>query len=112
MTWPVHAMAPDAIEMSMKKCCKKGIALQGVHTLGTIPARATGAEPRDRHRLPARAEARCSLSDVATVQGNGNLLAGKSYIAMRDLKPGDEFEIKLGRKQVRLIPVGGVDEEE
>jgi hypothetical protein len=31
---------------------------------------------------------------------------------MLDLKPGDEFEIKLDRKQVRLIPAGGVDEEE
>ena len=53
-----------------------------------------------------------SLSYVATVQGNGNLLVGKAYTAMLDLKPGDEFEIKLGRKQVRLIPVGGVDEDE
>ncbi len=52
------------------------------------------------------------LSYVATVQGNGNLLVGKAYTAMLDLKPGDEFEIKLGRKQVRLIPVSGEDEEE
>jgi hypothetical protein len=53
-----------------------------------------------------------SLSYVATVQGNGNLLVGKAYTAMLDLKPGDEFEIKLGRKQIRLIPVGGADEDE
>jgi hypothetical protein len=53
-----------------------------------------------------------SLSYVATVQGNGNLLVGKAYTALLDLKPGDEFEIKLGRKQIRLIPVGGTDEEE
>jgi hypothetical protein len=52
------------------------------------------------------------FSYVATVQGNGNLLIGKAYTAMLDLQPGDEFEIKLGRKQVRLIPAGGVDEEE
>ena len=51
------------------------------------------------------------LSYVATVQGNGNLLVGKAYTAMLDLKPGDEFEIKLGRKQIRLVPAGGVDEE-
>ena len=31
--------------------------------------------------------------------------------AMLDLNPGDEFEIKLGRKAIRLIPVGGSDEE-
>ena len=53
-----------------------------------------------------------SLSYVATVQGNGNLLVGKAYTAMLDLAPGDEFEIKLGRKQIRLIPAGSSDEEE
>jgi len=46
------------------------------------------------------------------VQGNGNLLVGKAYTAMLGLKPGHEFEIKLGRKQIRLIPAGGADEEE
>jgi hypothetical protein len=51
------------------------------------------------------------LSYVATVQGNGNLLVGKAYTAMLGLKPGDEFEIKLGRKQVRLVPVGDEGEE-
>ena len=52
------------------------------------------------------------LSYVATVKGNGNLLIGKAYTAMLDLKPGDEFEIKLGRKQIRLIPAGASDEDE
>jgi hypothetical protein len=52
------------------------------------------------------------LSYVATVQGNGNLLVGNAYTAMLDLAPGDEFEIKLGRKQIRLIPAGTADEEE
>ena len=52
------------------------------------------------------------LSYVATVQGNGNLLVGKAYTAMLDLQPGDEFEIKLGRKQIRLVPAGGADDEE
>jgi hypothetical protein len=52
------------------------------------------------------------LSYVAVVQGNGNLLVGKAYTAMLDLQPGDEFEIKLGRKQIKLIPSGGSDEEE
>ena len=51
------------------------------------------------------------LSYVATVQGNGNLLIGKAYTALLDLKVGDEFEIKLGRKQIRLIPVGTEDKE-
>ena len=52
------------------------------------------------------------LSYVATVQGNGNLLIGKAYTAMLDLKPGDEFEIKLGRKQIRLIPAGASEDDE
>ncbi len=52
-----------------------------------------------------------SLSYVATVQGNGNLLVGKAYTAVLDLIPGDEFEIKLGRKQIKLIPLGSAEEE-
>ena len=50
------------------------------------------------------------LSYVATVQGNGNLLVGKAYTALLGLQPGDEFEIKLGRKQIKLIPAGGEEE--
>ena len=53
-----------------------------------------------------------SLSYVAKVQFNGNLLVGKAYSALLDLKPGDEFEIKLGRKQIRLVPAGSTEEEE
>ena len=52
------------------------------------------------------------LSYVATVQGNGNLLVGKAYTALLDLKPGDEFEIKLGRKQIRLVPAGSSDDDD
>ncbi|MFO7630259.1 MAG: AbrB family transcriptional regulator [Prochlorococcaceae cyanobacterium] len=49
------------------------------------------------------------------VQFNGNLMVGKAYTAMLDLKPGDEFEIRLGKKQIRLVPIGsveGIDDEE
>ena len=52
------------------------------------------------------------LSYKATVQGNGNLLIGKAYTAMLDLQVGDEFEIKLGRKQIRLVPAGAEDDGE
>ena len=52
------------------------------------------------------------LSYVATLQGNSNLLIGKAYTALLDLKPGDEFEINLGRKQIRLTPVGATDEDD
>jgi hypothetical protein len=52
------------------------------------------------------------LSFTTKVQFNGNLMVGKAYTAMLDLKPGDEFEIKLGRKQIRLAPLGAADEDE
>ena len=52
------------------------------------------------------------LSYIAKVQGNGNLLIGKAYTAMLELKPGDNFTIKLGKRQIRLIPEGAEDTEE
>ena len=51
------------------------------------------------------------LSFITKVQFNGNLMVGKGYTAQLGLKPGDEFEIKLGRKQVRLVPAGAIDED-
>ena len=51
------------------------------------------------------------LSYIAKVQGNGNLLVGKAYTEMLGLDPGAEFEIKLGKKAIRLIPVGGSEDE-
>jgi hypothetical protein len=51
------------------------------------------------------------LSFTTKVQFNGNLMVGRAYTAMLDLKPGDEFEIKLGRKQIRLTPLGAEDDE-
>ena len=53
-----------------------------------------------------------SLSYVAKVQFNGNLLVGKAYTALLGLEPGDEFEIKLGRKQIKLIPAGSAEEDD
>ncbi|MFO7627907.1 MAG: AbrB-like transcriptional regulator [Prochlorococcaceae cyanobacterium] len=41
---------------------------------------------------------------------NGNLKVGKAYTAMLDLKPGDEFEIRLGKKQICLVPIRGTEE--
>jgi len=52
-----------------------------------------------------------SLSYVTKVQFNGNLMVGNAYTAQLGLKPGDEFEIKLGRKQIKLIPLGAAEEE-
>ena len=60
---------------------------------------------------PKGGKAGRKLSYATKVQFNGNLMVGKAYTALLDLKPGDEFEIKLGRKQIRLVPVGAEDEE-
>ena len=55
-----------------------------------------------------------SLSYVATVQGNGNLLVGSAYTAKLGLQPGDLFHIKMtkNKKQILLIPAGSDEEEE
>lgn len=36
------------------------------------------------------------------VQSNGNLSIGKAYTDKMGLKPGDEFEVVLGRKNIHL----------
>jgi hypothetical protein len=46
------------------------------------------------------------------VQFNGNLLVGKAYTGLLDIKPGDEFEMMLGRKPIRLVPLNGSDDKE
>jgi hypothetical protein len=52
------------------------------------------------------------LSYMAKVHFNGNLMIGKAYTDQLGLLPGDEFEIKLGRKQIQLLPLGSTDEED
>lgn len=49
---------------------------------------------------------------VADVLAGRNLMVGKAKTALLDLQPGNAFEIKLGKTQIRLIPVGGADEDE
>ncbi len=52
-----------------------------------------------------------SLSYATKIQFNGNLLVGKAYTAQLGLKPGDEIEIKPGRKQIQLVPLDAAEEE-
>ncbi|MCG8366882.1 MAG: AbrB family transcriptional regulator [Pseudanabaenales cyanobacterium] len=51
-----------------------------------------------------------SASYRITVQSNGNLLIGSAYTKQMGLKPGDEFEISLGRKHIRLKQIGSDDD--
>ncbi|MEL6223191.1 MAG: AbrB family transcriptional regulator [Cyanobacteria bacterium J06627_8] len=53
-----------------------------------------------------------SASYRITVQSNGNLLIGSAYTKQMDLKPGDEFEISLGRKHIHLKQVGSDEEDD
>ena len=50
------------------------------------------------------------LSYSTRVLFNGNLLVGSAYTAQLGLRPGDCFEIKLGRHQIRLVPAGSGEE--
>lgn len=43
-----------------------------------------------------------SASYRVSVQKNGNLLIGSAYTQQMGLQPGDELEIKLGRKHIHL----------
>lgn len=52
-----------------------------------------------------------SASYRITVQSNGNLLIGSAYTKQMGLQPGDEFEISLGRKHIRLTQLGSGDED-
>ncbi len=51
-----------------------------------------------------------SASYRISVQSNGNLLIGSAYTKQMDLRPGDEFEISLGRKHIRLKQLDSEDD--
>ncbi|MDV2998985.1 MAG: hypothetical protein N5P05_000591 [Chroococcopsis gigantea SAG 12.99] len=53
-----------------------------------------------------------SASYRISVQSNGNLLIGSAYTKKMNLKPGDEFEITLGRKHIHLKQLGEGEEED
>lgn len=52
-----------------------------------------------------------SASYRITVQSNGNLLIGSAYTKQMGLQPGDEFEISLGRKHIKLKQLDSEEEE-
>lgn len=51
-----------------------------------------------------------SASYKISVQSNSNLLIGSAYTKQMGLQPGDEFEITLGRKHIRLKQVDREDD--
>jgi hypothetical protein len=66
-----------------------------------------GERSGKEHQRPGR-----KLSYATKVQFNGNLMVGRAYTALLELRPGDVFEIKLGRRQIRLVPVGASDDDD
>jgi hypothetical protein len=64
-----------------------------------------GGQPKS----PGRAGRKLSFN--TKVLFNGNLLVGKAYTTQLGLQPGDVFEIKLGRRQIKLVPSGHDAEE-
>ena len=71
-------------------------------------------EARGIHLGPARGDGTPGrkLSYVTHVLFNGNLLIGKAYTAQLGLKPGDAFQIQLGRRQIKLLPIDATQEAE
>lgn len=47
-----------------------------------------------------------------SVQKNGQILIGASYTKNMGLKPGDEFEVKLGYKHIHLIHLSEQEEDD
>jgi hypothetical protein len=65
---------------------------KGMH-IGRVAGQGTGRRGR-------------KLSYFTKVQFNGNLMVGAAYIAQLGVKPGDQFEIRLGKQQIRLVLEG------
>lgn len=51
-------------------------------------------------------------SYTVTVHKNGQIVIGNAYTSEMGLQPGDEFQIKLGYKHIRLVKLGEDDSEE
>ncbi|MGK7912626.1 MAG: AbrB family transcriptional regulator [Synechococcus sp.] len=47
----------------------------------------------------------CTATYRVSVHKNGNLLIGAAYTNEMGLEPGDEFEIKLSKKQIALTRI-------
>jgi hypothetical protein len=53
--------------------------------------------------LTSEKKAGRKLTNKAKVQFNGNLMVGSAYVDQLGFKPGDAFDIKLGRNSITLV---------
>jgi len=92
-----YTLTKDGSErISMMKFMNALLYAEGIHLDGSQNRNGHGGRSARYH---------------VTVQSNGNLLIGSAYTKKMGLKPGDEFEISLGRRHIRLKQLGpdGVD---
>lgn len=64
-----------------------------------------GAGPRRRARATWRRQ-----EFFKRIQFNGNAVVGAAYTAVRGVKPGDLFVIRLGKQKIQMVPAGGEPE--
>ena len=72
-------------------CCQLG----GIPLSPEAPKDGRGREPTYR----------------VSVHQNGQIVIGATYTKAMNLKPGDEFEIRLGYKHIHLIQLGESDKQ-
>lgn len=64
------------------------------------------------NHMPGRSHKRGKPpSYTTTVHSTGNIVVGKSYVDLLRANPGDEFEIKVTKSGIRLIPAGILPED-
>jgi len=91
-----YTITKDGVErVNMMKFLNALIDAEGIELDGKVGSNGRGGR---------------SASYRISVQQNGNLLIGAAYTKQMDLKPGDEFEISLGRKHIQLKQIDHDDE--
>ena len=99
---------PNLLQRPICHC--RSCGYRRIHSWATLIERRWGQAYRDIRALADQVEAYHQLESL--YKDELTMLTGKaSKTVMLDLKPGDEFEIKLGRKQIKLSPLGSTEEE-
>lgn len=71
-----------------------------------LEAKGLQFQPRSGRQEQRRRGGGRQLSFNTHVHFNGNLMVGKAYTEMLQIKPGDQFRIHLDHGQIRLVPLG------
>jgi len=82
--------------VNLTEFCEAQLAARGYSLDPEDPKDGRGREPTFR----------------VSVHKNGQIVIGATYTQTMRLNPGDEFEIKLGYKHIRLIQLENIDEDD